>query len=257
MRSAINLWNAFRVRRPTGVAIAERALEETMILLLFGPPGCGKGTQAPLLRDRLGIPAISTGDMLRRESFAHSATGRMIDGLLAQGKLVPDELVNSLLEARLAEADCRDGFLIDGYPRTVEQAAHLSHVIEGLGFELPTLIHLDVPHRVLVGRLSARWNCPQCGAIYNMLSKPPLEPGRCDVEGAALCQRKDDTVETAYRRLEAYERLTDPVLAYYEHAGGGRVLRVNGHQHPDAVFADIKRELDSYVFAPVRAHRRG
>jgi adenylate kinase len=226
-----------------------------MILLLFGPPGCGKGTQAPLLKERLGIPAISTGDMLRRESEKQSSTGQRIDTLLAAGKLVPDDMVNSLLETRLAEADCRDGFLIDGYPRTVEQASHLSHILETLAFDRPTLIHMDVPDRILIGRLSARWNCPTCGAIYNVLSKPPLEPGRCDHDNAILCQRKDDTVETAYRRLEAYQRLTDPVLAYYEHTGAGRVLHVNGHQSPDAVFAEIKRELDTHIFAPVRVRR--
>ena len=224
-----------------------------MVLLLFGPPGCGKGTQAPLFRDRLGIPAISTGDMLRRESEKRSSVGKLIDGLLAEGGLVPDELVNRLLEARLAEDDCKDGFLIDGYPRTVEQAAHLNEILDTLRFPRSMLIHMDVPDRVLVGRLSARWNCPQCGAIYNVLSRPPQEAGRCDGDGAMLTQRKDDTLRTAYRRLEAYQRLTDPVLAYYEVAEAGKVIHVNGHQRPEVVFEEIKVALEVHVLVPVRA----
>ncbi len=223
-----------------------------MILLLFGPPGCGKGTQAPLLKERLGIPAISTGDLLRRETEKQTPQGKAIDALLAEGRLVDDAVVNELLEARLAEADCRDGFLVDGYPRTVEQALHLMQILERLGHANPVLIHMDVPEETLVGRLSARWMCPQCGAIYNVLSKAPRVAGRCDAEGSLLCQRKDDTVATARRRLNAYQRLTDPVLGYFRDTGAARVLHVNGNQTPDAVYAEIKEQLDAEVFAPVR-----
>lgn len=226
-----------------------------MILLLFGPPGCGKGTQAPLFKERLGIPAISTGDLLRRESEKQTQRGHDIDELLAAGKLVDDALVNELLEARLAEPDCQDGFLIDGYPRTVEQASHLMTLLEQLDKTNPTLIHMDVPEDVLIGRLSARWSCPDCGTIYNVLSKPPLRPGICNNEGTKLTQRKDDTVATAQRRLEAYRRLTDPVLTYFEATGSARVLHVNGHQTPDNVYAEIKAQLDAVVFAPVRRRK--
>ncbi len=223
-----------------------------MVLLLFGPPGCGKGTQSPLLRDRLGIPAISTGDMLRRECDKHSDTGNVIDSLLAAGSLVPDAMVNHLLEVRLAEADCRDGFLIDGYPRTVEQASHLHQILEGLGFAAPTLVHMDVPDPVLIGRLSARWSCRNCGAIYNLLSKPPLRQGRCDLDNKPLCQRSDDTVETAHRRLAAYKAVTDPVLGFYQIGGTGQVIHVNAHQSPDSVFEEIKMALEAEVFSHVR-----
>jgi adenylate kinase len=227
-----------------------------MILLLFGPPGCGKGTQAPLLRERLGIPAISTGDLLRREAGKDTARGHDIDALLAAGKLVEDALVNELLEARLGEADCADGFLIDGYPRTVEQASHLMDLLEKLALPQPVLIHMDVPERALVERLSARWGCPSCGKIYNVLSKPPRVAGRCDVEGAALTQRSDDTAATARLRLEAYRRLTDPVLTYLDATGSARVLHVDGHQSPEDVFAEIKGLLDVSVFAPVRRRKQ-
>lgn len=226
-----------------------------MVLLLFGPPGCGKGTQSPLLRDKLGIPAISTGDMLRRESEKQSDTGRLIDGLLADGRLVPDDMVNVLLESRLAEADCINGFLIDGYPRTVEQASHLNHILEGLNFATPVMIHMDVPDLVLIGRLSARWCCPKCGAIYNVLSKPPAESGRCDLDGDMLCQRKDDTVQTAHRRLEAYKQITDPVLSYYTLPAVGQVIHVNAQQTPDAVFEEIKLALETEVLPPIRLRR--
>ena len=223
-----------------------------MVILLFGPPGCGKGTQSPLLSDRLGIPAISTGEMLRRESEKQSDTGKMIGGLLAAGRLVSDELVNRLLEARIAQADCRDGFLIDGYPRTVAQAAHLHELLEGLNFKAPTLVHMDVPDGVLIDRLSARWSCPGCGTIYNVLTKAPLEAGRCDHDGSRLCQRKDDTVATAHVRLDAYKRVTDPVLGYFALDGTGQVVHVNAHQSPDAVFEEIKQALDHEVMSPVR-----
>jgi adenylate kinase len=227
-----------------------------LVLLLFGPPGCGKGTQSPLFRDGLGIPAISTGDMLRRECESQTPSGKIICEVLAAGQLVSDESVNKLLEARLAEADCRDGFLIDGYPRTVDQASHLQHILESLGFAPPTLIHMDVPDEVLISRLSARWSCPSCGTIYNLLTKPPRNAGRCDHDETALTQRSDDTVATAQRRLEAYKRVTNPVLDYYALPGTGQVVHVNAHQPPQDVFDSIKLALDAEVFSPVRYRTR-
>jgi adenylate kinase len=228
-----------------------------LVLLLFGPPGCGKGTQSPLLRDRLGIPAISTGDLLRRECASGSPNGKLVCEILAAGQLVSDETVNALLEARLAEEDCRGGFLIDGYPRTVEQAAHLTQLLDTLGFAAPTLVHMDVPDEVLVSRLSARWGCPTCGAIYNVLSRPPVVAGLCDTDGATLTQRSDDTVETAHRRLAAYKSITNPVLEYFALPGSGNVIHVDANQSPEAVFSAIKLSLDSEVFSPVRRRRRG
>ncbi|MCX6610304.1 MAG: nucleoside monophosphate kinase, partial [Acidobacteria bacterium] len=190
--------------------------------------------------------------MLRRESEKHSDTGKTIDSLLAAGCLVPDEMVNHLLEARLAEPDCHEGFLIDGYPRTVDQASHLHQILEGLGFAPPTLVHMDVPDEILINRLSARWSCRSCGAIYNLLSKPPLRHGLCDVDNDPLWQRNDDTGETAQRRLDAYKTVTDPVLGFYKLGGTGQVIHVNAHQSPDAVFEEIKVALDAEVFSHVR-----
>jgi adenylate kinase len=226
-----------------------------VVLLLFGPPGCGKGTQSPLLRDWLEIPAISTGDMLRRESSRQTKSGEYIDALLAEGKLVPDALVNSLLHTRLEEADCRSGFLVDGYPRTVQQAANLGALLQRLGHASPVLIHIDVPESKLIARLSARWTCPSCSAVYNLMSKPPVMPGQCDIDGARLFQRRDDTVETAITRLQAYREITDPVLAYYADPTRGRVVHVNGDAAPDEVFAEIHGMLDEQVLCLVRNKR--
>ncbi|MBZ2186742.1 MAG: nucleoside monophosphate kinase [Bryobacter sp.] len=227
-----------------------------MVLLLFGPPGCGKGTQSPLLRDRLGIPALSTGDMLRRESSAGSELGVEIGRLLAAGQLVPDAVVNGLLAARLAEPDCRDGFLIDGYPRTVEQAVHLGRVLRELGHPAPVLIHLDVPEEVLLRRLTARWCCPRCNTVYNLVTRPPRQPGLCDHDFSRLCQRQDDTMATAMERLEAYWRLTNPVLEYFTSTGAGQVLPVDANHSPDAVFAEIRSAIETQVLIPSRLRPR-
>lgn len=227
-----------------------------MVLLLFGPPGCGKGTQSPLLRDWLDIPSISTGDLLRRESRRQSKSGEFIDALLAEGKLVPDELVNALLHARLEEDDCRSGFLIDGYPRTAQQASNLRRQLDRLGHASPVLIHMDVPEPVLIERLSARWTCPQCSAVYNIMTKPPLLAGHCDIDGVRLFQRRDDTIETAGKRLQAYRNITGPVLAYYKDPTHGRVVHVNGHDSPDQVFAEIHGMLDEQVLCLMRTKHR-
>jgi adenylate kinase len=129
------------------------------------------------------------------------------------------------------------------------------NLLERLEKTNPTLIHIDVPEQTLIGRLSARWSCPACGKIYNVLSKPPRKNGLCDEDQTPLTQRKDDTVATAHRRLEAYRNLTDPVLTYFEATGSARVLHVNGHQTPDDVYAEIKAQLDAVVFAPVRRRK--
>jgi adenylate kinase len=193
--------------------------------------------------------------MLRRESSRHTQSGEYIDALLADGKLVPDALVNQLLEARLEEDDCRSGFLVDGYPRTVQQAVNLEQQLQRLGHASPVLIHIDVPEAVLIERLSARWTCPACSAVYNLMSKPPLQSGHCDIDGVRLFQRRDDTVETAVKRLQAYRDITGPVLAYYAEPDHGRVIHVNGHAAASEVFAEIHGMLDEQVLCLVRKKR--
>lgn len=193
--------------------------------------------------------------MLRRKSALHTRSGEFIDDLLADGKLVPDDMVNHLLHARLEEADCRSGFLIDGYPRTVQQAANLEQQLQRLGHASPVLIHIDVPEPTLVERLSSRWTCPSCSAVYNLMSKPPLVAGHCDIDSVRLFQRRDDTVETAVKRLQAYRDITGPVLAHYNEPAHGRVVHVNGNAAPSEVFAEIHGMLDEQVLCLVRKKR--
>lgn len=217
-----------------------------MIILLFGPPGCGKGTQASFIATRFGIPAISTGEMFRTECKAGTKLGVMACKILAGGGLVGDDIVNEMLAQRIAQADCRFGFLLDGYPRTVPQARFLSCLLRECGLEAPTVIHLDVPADALVERLSARRQCPACSRIYNLRSLPPRRPGLCDSDDFQLISRDDDKEEVVRQRLKAYEELTGPVLQYYADA---RYRRVDGTLAP----AEVSRRIDALLDAGVPA----
>ena len=203
-----------------------------MILLLFGPPGCGKGTQAAYLAERFSIPAISTGEMFRAECKSGSELGKMVCDLLNRGALVSDEIVSQMVAKRIAQADCKDGFLMDGYPRTVPQAASFQQLLRERGMPEPAIIHLDVPDELLVARLSSRRQCPQCKKIYNLLSAPPRLVGICDADGAPLSTRDDDKEDVIRDRIRAYHQQTGPVLRFYE---GGNVHRVDGAMSPDQV----------------------
>lgn len=215
-----------------------------MILLLFGPPGCGKGTQAAFLAEEFQIPAISTGEMFRAECKAGTALGRMACQLLSSGKLVPDEVTNQIVAGRIAQTDCAAGFLLDGYPRTVPQAMHFSSLLRQRDLPDPVVIHLDVPAGDLIARLTARRQCPQCKHIYNLLSQPPKIAGICDVDGAALIEREDDRESVIVERLRAYEELTGPILDWY---GSAAVCRVDGAAPPEevrtAVIAAVQRQV--------------
>jgi adenylate kinase len=196
-----------------------------MLFLLFGPPGCGKGTQAVYLADRLHIPAISTGEMFRAEHNAGTELGKMACKLLAEGKLVSDEVVNAMVVSRTSRPDCQDGFLLDGYPRTVPQAIFLSNLARERGWGETCVIHLDVSDDLLVTRLTARRQCPKCLHIYNLISQPPRVAGVCDADGTELLTREDDKEEVIRRRLRAYDELTGPVLKWY---GPRHVVTVDG-----------------------------
>jgi adenylate kinase len=209
-----------------------------VILLLFGPPGCGKGTQAEYLAERFHIPAISTGEMFRAECKAGTELGKAACSILSSGGLVSDEVVNGIVANRIARPDCKDGFLLDGYPRTVPQAIQFSALLKERGLPLPVVIHLDVPDEALVTRLTARRQCPQCKHIYNTILQPPRVGGVCDHDGAALIAREDDREEVVRRRLRAYDELTGPILKWY----GPRVVRsVDGTRPADAVAQAVER----------------
>ena len=212
-----------------------------MIILLFGPPGCGKGTQAAFLVERLQIPAISTGEMFRAECQAGTALGRRAKALLANGKLISDDIVNEMVAFRTGAPDCARGFLLDGYPRTVGQAQYFSELLRERDLPDPVVLHIDVPDELLVRRLAARRQCPKCYKIYNLLSQPPVSKGRCDGDGTALITRDDDQVSIIRDRLRAYAEQTGPVLDYY---GSERVVRVDGTLPVSDVAGAIEDALD-------------
>lgn len=184
-------------------------------LVLFGPPGSGKGTQAKMLTQSLKYPHISTGDMLRDRVKLGDAVGLRVRELLKNGQLVPDEMVNEMVIDRIEQFDCREGFILDGYPRTIQQARFLLDELAKRKIQ-PCVVHLKVDEDKLVERLTGRRICPQCGTLYNIVLKPPILPGRCDIEGARLIVREDDKEHVIRQRFEAYEKLTRPVLRFFE-----------------------------------------
>lgn len=179
-------------------------------LALLGPPGAGKGTQARDLADQLGIPHLSTGELLRDNVARETPLGRQAEGYMRGGELVPDDLVLGMLEARLKETDARSGFILDGFPRNIPQAEALSGVTT-----LDAVVAFDIPDQVLEERLTERRSCPACGRVYNLRTRPPRTAGRCDVDGHELVHRPDDTQAAVSRRLSVYREQTEPLLRYY------------------------------------------
>ena len=212
-----------------------------MRLVLLGAPGSGKGTQANFLVQDFAIPHISTGDILREAAKNGTPLGLKAKGYMEQGALVPDELMMELIKQRLSQPDAQQGFLLDGFPRTVAQADGLNAILGGLGRKLDRVISLEVPAASLIKRLTARWSCPKCGAIFNLISQPPRLVGICDACGAALEQRPDDKRETVENRLKVYEAQTAPLKQYY--SAKGWLLTVNGDQAPDQVYRSFKAQL--------------
>jgi len=210
------------------------------VLLLLGPPGSGKGTQAERLAKQLGIPAISTGEMIRAEVRAGTELGKRAQAIMVSGALLDDATVNDIVASRLAQPDCAAGFMLDGYPRSVPQAEYLGGLLTRLSYPQPTVIHIDVPNEQLIARTCMRRFCPQCGQIYNLLSHTPKKEGICDLCGAALAQRADDCEDTVRNRLAAYERSTAPLIDYYSR---GDYHRVDGSGAPDDVFAAVLNAL--------------
>ncbi|MEM1557138.1 MAG: adenylate kinase [Thermoproteota archaeon] len=185
-----------------------------MRIVILGPPGSGKGTYSSRLAIRLGIPHISTGDIFREEIKSGSELGISISGYVSSGKLVPDDVVNMVMEKRLYKEDCRKGFILDGYPRTVNQAEFLDKVSK-----VDVVVNLNVPDEVIVRRLSSRLICRNCGAIYNKITLPPKVNGICDKCGGVLYQREDDKPEVIKERIEIYKEEVKPLLEYYRKKG--------------------------------------
>jgi adenylate kinase len=201
-----------------------------MILALFGPPGSGKGTQAKALIKTLGIPQLSTGDMLREDIKADSELGRQAKEFMNKGQLVPDSLMIGLILKRIKAEDCLKGFMLDGFPRTVAQAGALDENFEANGLKLDHVVSFMVDRKELVSRLSGRLVCSNCGASYHELTKPPRKAGVCDLCSGGVIKRPDDQPEVVDARLETFRQSTQPVDEYYRAKGRLREVNASGSE---------------------------
>lgn len=214
---------------------------ELLRLILLGPPGAGKGTQAKRLMERYEIPQISTGEILRAAVREGTSLGREADRYMKAGELVPDRVILDLFRGRLGEEDCRSGFILDGFPRTIAQAEGLERLLQERGDALDAVVSIEVDFEILVKRLSARRLCGSCGRDYNLLTAPPRCQGVCDVCGGELIQRADDSEETITNRLKVYERETAEVKEFYRPKG--MLREIDGAGTVGEVFARVLKAV--------------
>lgn len=212
-----------------------------MNLVLMGLPGAGKGTQAAKIVEEYQIPHISTGDMFRAAIKGGTPLGKEAKSFMDKGELVPDEVTIGIVRERLSQDDTKNGFLLDGFPRTVAQAEALESLLKDLGKQIGHVVNIDVDAEILVPRLTGRWICPTCGATYHVIFNPPKVEGICDVDGSALMQREDDKEETVRRRLDVNIEQSKPLIDFYAEKGYLRTL--DGDRPIDVVYADVKALL--------------
>ena len=209
------------------------------IIVLIGAPGAGKGTQARLLQERLGIPQISTGDMFREMKTLDTPLAREVQEIMASGKLISDDITYKIVQERTSREDCRNGYILDGYPRTAVQAAQLEKLATEQGFDIQA-IEVDVPRDELMKRLTGRRSCPVCGEIYNIYSKPPKSDNVCDLHPETqLTHRADDNEESVSTRLATYDEQTKPLLDYYENSG--RLKKVDGTGELEEIYTALSK----------------
>lgn len=215
-------------------------------LIMLGPPGAGKGTQAKIVAERYGVPHISTGDILRDNVARGTDVGKKAKVIMERGDLVSDDLVCDMVAERLARPDCGKGFILDGFPRTMAQAKWLDGLLTSLQFNGrqlgPVVISIQVGYNQLLQRLTGRRSCPTCGRIYNVYLQPPAREGICDLDGTPLIQRKDDSEAVISERLKAYERDTKPLVDYYR--SQGRLHELNGELPIEQVTAEMISLVD-------------
>lgn len=212
-----------------------------MNILIMGPAGAGKGTMSDLILKEFDIPHISTGDMLRENVRNSTELGKEAKSYMDAGKLVPDDVINAMVEKRLQEPDCQKGYLLDGFPRTLVQAEKFAEIAEKIGKPVECVLALDVDFDLLKERITGRRVCAKCGAIYHIHNHPSRTEGVCDICGGELRQRADDTVEKLTQRMDEYEKSTKPVIDFYDQKGV--VTHVDASQKPEDVFGDIKKAL--------------
>ena len=211
--------------------------------VLLGPPGAGKGTQAAKVIEKYNVPHISTGDIFRANIKEGTELGKKAQGYINEGKLVPDELVVDLVTDRLQQDDCKDGFLLDGFPRTILQAEQLDEFLSKNGQKLDIVLNFKVRKDVLVERISGRRVCKACGASFHVVNVPPKKEGICDRCGGALIQRKDDNRETVENRINVYESETAVLIGYYEKQGV--LVDFDGEKSHEEVFADVVKAIEA------------
>lgn len=188
-------------------------------IVLLGPPGAGKGTQAQIIAKEFGLMHVSSGDLFRENLKNQTELGKLAKGFMDRGELVPDDVTIAMVKDRISRPDCEKGVLLDGFPRTPAQAEALGEMLKGLGSKVDCVPYISVPAEVLIERLCGRWTCPTCGRVYHEKFNPPTQTGVCDAEGAALIQRDDDKSETVERRIRVYGEQTAPLIAYYRNLG--------------------------------------
>ena len=213
-----------------------------MNIVLLGAAGAGKGTQAAKLVEKYGMTHISTGDIFRKNVAEGTELGQEAKRYMDAGQLVPDSVVIAMVKDRLAQPDCAAGFMLDGFPRTLPQAEALDAALAEMGLKLDAVVSIEVPRDVLMGRLTSRRQCRDCGKIYNVMGEMPAAEGVCDACGGEVYQRDDDTIEAATKRLNDYDAITSQLVPFY--SAQGLLREIDGNRPVDAVFADIESVLE-------------
>ncbi|WP_353418560.1 adenylate kinase [Staphylococcus delphini] len=214
-----------------------------MNIILMGLPGAGKGTQASEIIKKYPIPHISTGDMFRKAIKDETELGKEAKSYMDRGELVPDEVTVGIVKERISEDDAKKGFLLDGFPRTIEQAEALNSILEELGRTIDAVVNIEVPEEELMNRLTGRRICETCGTTYHLVFNPPKVEGICDIDGGKLYQREDDNPETVANRLEVNVKQSKPILAFYNQKG--LLKNIDGSKHIDEVTSDVIEILES------------